>query len=311
MRLCNPHEYGLFTVSEAEENEAERSSSRCPSWLSTRSSASDSSAPIYTPRSEAEDPFEFWSAVCDEPPVPPLPSGLNERRKRPPPLDLAPYPRSSSRLPRVSACEPKAVNAPLLPALPIRSPLPNAPKFAKQPEPEVPIGLGIMTPNGVNIVSALRELLTSCGEYDEFCDDEMFADADDDEASMASAPVTPTTPVTPQMAYTIPMPRAPRPKVAPREHRNAVLFGDHSYLQSLSNSPADAEDEVPALVHSWNSASSRTPNLSTPYMDEPLTVPTGPMAGSLYSMPNVSLEDSKRISSRSSRSSRPPTWRYV
>ena len=309
MRLCNPHEYGLFTVSEAEEIEAaERSSSRCPSWLSTRSSASDSSAPIHTPRSETEDPFEFWSAICDEPPVPPLPSGA-VGRKRPPPLDLAPYPRSSSRLPRVSASEPAGVKAPLLPALPIRSPLPGAPKFAKQPAPEVPIGLGIMAPNGVNLVSALRELLTSCGEYDEFSHDEMFADAEDDDESMASAPVTPTTPVTPQIAYTIPTPRAPRAQ-APREHRNAVLFGDHTYLQSLSDSCTDAEEdafEVPSLSNSWNSTSSRTPNLSTPYMDEPLHVPVVPMAGSLYSMPNVSLEDSKRMSSRSSR----PGWRYV
>lgn len=305
MRLCNPHEYGLFTVSEAEEIEAAERSSRCPSWLSTRSSLSDSSANIHTPRSEAEDPFEFWSAVYDEPPVPTM-----ERRKRPPPLDLNRYPRSSSRLPRVSASEPVGTNAPLLPALPIQSTVP-APTFAKQPEPEVPIGLGIMAPNGANLVSALRELLTSCGEYDEFSHDEMFADADDDEASMASAPQTPSTPVTPLQAYTIPIPRAPRAP-APREHRNAVLFGDHSYLQSLSDECADAEEDVPPLSHSWSSASSRTPNLSTPYMDEPLHVPVAPMAGSLYSMPNVSLEDShKRISSRRPTRANPPAWRYV
>lgn len=305
MRLCNPHEYGLFTVSEAEEIEAaERSSSRCPSWLSTRSSVSDSSANIHTPRSESEDPFEFWGAVYDEAPVPPVPT--IERRKRPPPLDLNPYPRSSARMPRVSSCASASVKAPLLPALPINSNPPPV-TFPKRPEPEVPIGLGIMAPNGVNLVSALRELLTSCGEYDEFSHDEMFADADDDEASMASSPQTPNTPITPQKVYTIPIPRAPRAP-APREHRNAVLFGDHTFLQSLSDECADAEEDMPSLSSSWSSTSSRTPNLSTPHMEEPLHVPVVPMAGSLYSMPNVPLE---LISSRPPTRPQHPAWRYV
>lgn len=328
---------GLFTVSEADEDEA--GSSRCPSWSawSTRSSLSEQSALPQTPRSENEDPFEFWDAVCDEPSSG-EPSSSADRRpsrpsKRPPAEDLRPYPRPlvaprsprtppSLRQPRVSNCEPSAATRPLLPALPIVSPVLRRSTVApaRAPEPDR-IGLGIMAPSGVNLVCALKELLTSCGEYDEFSHDEMFADAD--EASLLprslSAPVVsksqtvPETPMT-QSAYTIPIPRAPRQATAPREHRNAMLFGDHSYLQSLAHEVddacADAED-VPSLSSSWSSASSRTPSLMTPHLDAP-AAPSPPL-GSLYSMPNVSLENSlKRVSTRpGTRGTLPSRWRYV
>ncbi|KAL1406974.1 hypothetical protein Q8F55_006387 [Vanrija albida] len=304
MHLHEPSASGLFTVSEADEDEfgpiagpssrhraSWQSDLYCPSSPAMLSSDTHDSREVTTPFEENDDPFlldgtihgQFDSAEDNThmslgKPLFTSRSPFREGR-RPPPLDLDSFlghsrspagrsPRSAttpstarplrvssglaSPLPRTSsmaACG-------LLPALPILTDEQWEAARDGMPSPVTPTTpLTPTTPSdpssGVNLVSALRELLTTCGEFDaEFCHETgMFLDApespvkDSDRFADAPSP-SPQFPrrkdfyTTPEMVLPVrAVPGAPYVK-ASRAQRPAPRFsaGSHTFLQNLSSS---------------------------------------------------------------------------
>ncbi|WOO85042.1 uncharacterized protein LOC62_06G008546 [Vanrija pseudolonga] len=303
MHLHEPMESGLFTVSEADEDEfgsfAGPSSRHRSSWQSDLfypsspamlSSDTHDSREVTTPCSENDDPFSLdgihngqFDSAEDHGHLQLGKSLFTSRSpfregRRPPPLDLDSFlgharspagrsPRtattpSTARPIRVSSGlasplprTPTMGTSGLLPALPILSDEQWEAARDSMPSPITPTTpLTPRTPSdpssGVNLVSALRELLTTCGEYDDqFCKETgMFADAPEspvkDADRFADAPSPCQSPrrkdlyTTPEMSPSYrAVPGAPYAKVS-RANRPAPRFtgGNHTFLQSLSAS---------------------------------------------------------------------------
>ncbi|RSH79807.1 uncharacterized protein EHS24_009467 [Apiotrichum porosum] len=254
---------------------ASSSSSSSYSPSSPTTTASVDSHDLYTPGSENEDPFLFedWGMEVDTPTISNFRGSKTSApvrpSRRPPPLDLEPYhipvrmvrtPTARSarfsglKPPRVSTASstalprtPTVASTPeLLPALPIlaHDEWNSRRQGAASSEPQTPatpLSPSTPTPSepiGINLVSALRELLTSCGEYEGFANEEMFADAIEfgqPPKARTPPPCPPKAdPVTPFCKYAVQMPRAPRATTTKAERRTTTVLGDHSYLQSLS-----------------------------------------------------------------------------
>lgn len=210
---------------------------------------------------------------------------------RPPPrvsaATTSPYPSSPMRLSSV----------PLLPALPILAPCEQRAGPPSPPSPSTPLTPttpGVMLQDGiaVNLVSALHDLLTTCGEFDSFRDDDdddMFADADDDNSipypvpgqfddvvspkpwqqlvnpvpTVMAAPRTPPSKVNP--SFVEELIRAPRQSRGPREPLALGFDADHSLLNAMaSDARADRlAAEADAFEDYTLSSISSLPSLSS------------------------------------------------
>ena len=229
------------------------------------SSETDESVGAATPDIEEEDPFSLdyaWegmpvdddtydsamsaevyeTVMIDEDVI-----ATSSRHRRPPPLELVKYhhPFSAASLsdepdplitPRTSSI--RITPASLLPALPILSPTrwhsqsPSTPTFKRRSHrrnsPDDP----------VDLVSALEDLLSSCGEP-------LSSDSEDEiETSTLSFPLPPSrtplsadfdlrTPRTPEKNSRVTFPSPPSTP-GPTERLRPKLKGDHSFLQSMS-----------------------------------------------------------------------------
>ncbi|CAK9786439.1 hypothetical protein CC85DRAFT_303815 [Cutaneotrichosporon oleaginosum] len=240
---------GLCPLAEADED----TPSRCPSLYNPTSPVSETqrSSIVYTPCAEDDDPFEdcTFSPVSDV---------FYD--------DSAKHAARSLRSP-IRTPTPSRLAAPyrLLPALPILSVCEQRPAPPSPPTPSSPLtpttpGLDGM---GANLVSALRNLLTSCGEYEY---DYAFADAEeaypepvpgqfDDAVSPKSSPTLacPRTPP-PQPARAAELLRAPRPRRGPRQPLAPGFNADHSVLAAMSAECRDraieAFEDLPPLSSS-------------------------------------------------------------
>jgi hypothetical protein len=274
--MREPARCGLYTVCEVDEEEVlvrERERDRLSnmmsdesftslvdplssrlSWTCDSPASSEAESEIATPNLEEDDPFTYdmeaaldtmtldthfnlEPAVMEEKPVTAT-TVAPLRPRRPPPHKLQPWvhpyavhdARSSS----------SGSGSALLPSLPIRSPKDYPSRSSKAQRRR-------RSRDDVDLVSALEDLLRSCGED--------FSDADlthlDAGSSIdrsfplppARSPVTPLsasfelrTPSTPSQPYALYMPSTPikthsRPTVKP------AFVGDHSFLRALSSSP--------------------------------------------------------------------------
>jgi len=236
-------------------------------------------------------------------------SSKSKTSRRPPPLELATpdCPISALRYPvsprspaspyrsalspirpaRVSAGSalPRTPTIPasgmLLPSLPLKIPETWDDNRRDSLSPEVLTPVTPTTPTlegDVNLVSVLRELLTSCGEYEGFADEGVFASADDDEIQIdgnesparvsspiaeprpASAPAHSTChtldepPFIPVRSHSMPIPSSershhlPRPRsrsLLPRDCEKPYFFGHHAYLHSLSVDDVGTAPSIP------------------------------------------------------------------
>lgn len=269
--MREPARCGLFTVSEVDEEEvrerdrlssmmsdesftslAESLSSRL-SWTCDSPASSEAESEIATPNLEEDDPFTYdmeaaldtmtldtqfnlEPAVLEKKPVAATVAPL--RPRRPPPLKLQPWVHPYA-VHDAHTSSSGSVSA-LLPSLPIRSPKDYPFRSSKAQRRR-------RSRDDVDLVSALEDLLRSCGED--------LSDADlthvDTGSSInhsfplppARSPVTPLsasfelrTPSTPSQPYALYMPSTPikthsRPTVKP------AFVGDHSFLRALSSSP--------------------------------------------------------------------------
>ncbi|KAK4687272.1 hypothetical protein P7C73_g2853, partial [Tremellales sp. Uapishka_1] len=253
IRMQEPARCGLFTVSELDEVELSSRANQAQrlSWA-TISTASGGSGGLETP-DEDEDESESarWQSeddthigLCEALRKSfgwDVEDGSTTKPRRPPPLNLDfahPYrtstlstdsesvvtPRScssGSSSSSSSACTSSpASSISLLPSLPIYDSPEWKSSFPSSPTTPTPVFKAPKAPSGrpVDLVSALEDLLTSCGEEK----------ANLEELSL-SFPFPPSTP--PRRLASLPKSRPTSIKREPKEYR---LMGDHSFLQSLS-----------------------------------------------------------------------------
>jgi hypothetical protein len=253
-------------------------SDSCPAASSDASEAAESDG-VMTPCLEEEDPFRY--SMVDSP----LDLDLQiepkdckaitsvftpPRPRRPPPLDLQrfahPY-RSSvvaeSDVP--TPCSSSLYHDSLLPSLPILAPAEwDRKRATSSPRPSRKTSKRRQRPassseDSINLVSALEELLRSCGEdFSSWSSDEESYDQHisfplppardiphiptslsyDSEPTPLSASFKIHTPVTPPGALPPPIPLSPKaswPRTRPYDQSTKQkIHGDHSFLQSLS-----------------------------------------------------------------------------
>ncbi|BEJ11972.1 hypothetical protein CspHIS471_0204320 [Cutaneotrichosporon sp. HIS471] len=273
----DPTNCGLYPVTETDEDDAP---SRCPSLFyapPSPGSETHRSSLVYTPCNDDEDPFEDYtfSPVSDtffDDAATKAPRALRSPIRTP----ITPV----SRVPRVPNCAPYQQRV-LLPALPILAPCQQRPAPPSPPTPGTPITPttpGIMS---ANLVSALRDLLTTCGEYK--LDDGMFADADeivpgqfDDAVSPKPSPlllaqptlvfcplptVAPRTPPPKHATCTEELLLAPRQTRGPREPLAPGLDGDHSVLAGMA--AAARADRLAAEAAAYEDLAPSFPSLTS------------------------------------------------
>lgn len=281
MRIQDPRAAGLYTLCEADEDDCTSKRPLLHSLITPTGNQTPSPpTDLISPGSDNEDPFSFdsWSTGDLQSPcesekavTPPPPRPI----RRPPPLDLTfsglglRYPRSpycpttgitrrnnassTIRPPRVTSPTAHPRTPTILPNDSLLPPLPIADDKAAGPQTPVSQGTPTFESND-KLFSALRELLTSCGEFDDFAD--MFDGSDPATVGGSSSAVPTTsesvstasrvagmeaTPMTPSRSFSVPM--ADTPDLRPRrrstflfrtERPLATYFHDHTFLQSLS-----------------------------------------------------------------------------
>lgn len=140
--------------------------------------------------------------------------------------------------------------------------------------------------DGSNLVSALKDLLTTCGEYDEemfdACgkpEDGQFEDAEFspiEYTRLVSLPPTATRAPRTPLSITIPTLPPILPARTEREILSPVLASSHDYLRSLSsNSPADhtRSTSLPSLCSHGSLSSASSQSISS--------------ISSIYSIPSI------------------------
>lgn len=285
IKMQEPAKLGLFTVEEDPEQAGDR-----PSWYSaastpcsltpssttsTTSSTSEDEHEVSTPLSEHEDPFALpypspslarsvSVSVSASSPVPTLAAAVSAgtfRPRRPPPLALSLITRSDD-LPSLDlessvqalSPSPMSISRSLAPALPIRSrhqvSNSNSEQFNVSPQKR-------RSPDDeLDLVSALEELLTTCGE------DLSLSDSTSDYGVDESLPPMPPSrgvprspsitssssssassqgPVTPPPSHRRLIPSAPRQKQRKVSSTSTSRVGQHSFLFGLST----ADSEMP------------------------------------------------------------------
>jgi len=290
IRMQEPAKLGLFTVEE-ESNPSSRSWYRSsnlstPSSLtpsSTTSTCSSSSSEdgdrdeVSTPLMEQQDPFalSFPSPLYTTPrttsprstpvSVPTLAAAVNAgtfRPRRPPPLALSLITGSGTEYtPDVNSPTPMSMM--LAPALPIHNrPRVRSPNKRHSPDSE--------SDSEVDLVSALEELLTTCGED--------LSDSGS-EASFEAGDMFPLPPTRYDETTTIHLrsPSTPRRQVvqgqapsAPKQKSRKVSasmsgmrVGGHSFLQGLGLGLSSDEEQGPRSISASTSASASSGSPTT------------------------------------------------
>ncbi|GMK57220.1 hypothetical protein CspeluHIS016_0400540 [Cutaneotrichosporon spelunceum] len=281
----------LYPVTETDE---EDSPSRCPSLFHAPPSPgyeTHRSSLVYTPCNDGDDPFEdcTFSPVSDtffDDVAVKAPRALRSPIRTP----ATPV----SRVTRVPIGTSPSGQRILLPAISIIASCHQRPAPPSPPTPGAPITPTTPGILGAHLVSALRDLLTTCGEYE--YDDGMFADAEDivpgqfdDAVSPEPSPeplaqhdlafyhtpiASPRTPPPKHTSSYEGLLGAPRPARGPREPIAPGLDGDHSVLAGMA---AQARaDRVAAEAAAYEDPTVSFPSLSS--------ISTGSSASSLNSL---------------------------
>lgn len=286
--MREPARCGLFTVCEVEEEEA-RERERFPtmmsdesfsslvephsgrlSWTCDSPASSEAECEIATPNLEEEDPFTYdmeaalGTMALDtgfdfdlgvptiEEKKTVVPSVAPLRPRRPPPLKLQPWVHPYAVLD--AHAHSSSSGSALLPSLPIRSPKDYPSRSSSKAHRRR------RSRDDVDLVSALEDLLRSCGEVLSESDLAHAGSSSDlafplPPARSPSSPLSASfelrTPSTPSGPYALSIPSTPikthsRPTVKP------AFVGDHSFLRALSSSPASTSSS-----RSGSSVSSR------------------------------------------------------
>jgi len=240
------------------------------SWSSRESNGIETA--IGTPNLEEEDPFSFEYTWRDMPVDAATGPGLDiydndeafvdakdtqsvarNRLLRPPPLDFSQYhhPFSAASLSRTETTDTPRASAfqespSLLPALPIASPKPF--RTTRRPDsPQLPhiarYSRRHTESENVDLISALEDLLSSCGEPDSPSDHSSSGSEDDLDLDVPNAswfPLPPARypdvqfPVTPSPNPRVLFPPSPPHQLKRVDARQPCLQRDHTFLEALS-----------------------------------------------------------------------------